>query len=138
MSEHYIEVAIPVPMRQLFTYSVPDELLMPTLSIGERVVVPFGPRKVIGIVTNNQAKCNFDPAKVKKINDRLHDHFNLNQTLVNFLVLCSHYYHHPVGDVFHQALPVLMRKIEKVTLSPPMVWHSVHVNDAQNRYLIIN
>ena len=135
MSEHYIEVAIPVPMRQLFTYSVPDELLMPTLSIGERVVVPFGPRKVIGIVTNNQAKCNFDPAKVKKINGRLHDHFNLNQTLVNFLVLCSHYYHHPVGDVFHQALPVLMRKIEKVTLSPPMVWHSVHVNDAQKPLL---
>lgn len=132
MSEHFIEIAIPVPMRQLFTYRVPQDLLSPALSIGERVVVPFGSRKVIGIVINTQVECDLDLAKVKNISARLHDHFNLSQELVNFLMRCSHYYHHPVGDVFHQALPVLLRKIERVNLSPPIVWHAVCANNEKN------
>ncbi len=132
MSEHFIEIAIPVPMRQLFTYRVPQDLLSPALSIGERVVVPFGSRKVIGIVINTQVACDLDLTKVKNISARLHDHFNLSKELVNFLMRCSHYYHHPVGDVFHQALPVLLRKIERVNLSPPIVWHAVCANNEKN------
>lgn len=124
MSEHYIQVAIPVPMRQLFTYQVPASLHSPAIQVGERVVVPFGPRKVIGIVIDEQAECNFDPKKVKSITDRLNDNFNLSKQLVSFLQLCAHYYHHPVGDVFQQALPILLRKIENITLTPPMVWQT--------------
>ena len=110
MSEQYIQVAIPVPMRQLFTYKVPQILSTPAIVIGERVVVPFGPRKVIAIVIDEQAECDFDVSKVKNIADRLNDNFNLSQPLVSFLQLCARYYHHPVGDVFQQALPVLLRK----------------------------
>jgi len=124
VSEHYIQVAIPVPMRQLFTYQVPASLHSPAIQVGERVVVPFGPRKVIGIVIDEQAECNFDPKKVKRITDRLNDNFNLSKQLVSFLQLCAHYYHHPVGDVFQQALPILLRKIENITLTPPMVWQT--------------
>jgi len=122
--EQYIQVAIPVPMRQLFTYQVPETLSHPTIKVGERVAVPFGSRKVIGIVIDAQAQCNFEPSKVKNIAGRLNDNFNLSQSLVSFLQLCAHYYHHPVGDVFQQALPILLRKIENITLSPPMVWQA--------------
>ncbi|TYK66073.1 primosomal protein N' [Colwellia echini] len=124
MPEQYIQVAIPVPMRQLFTYRVPDALKSPTINVGERVAVPFGSRKVIGIVIETQAECNFDLAKIKSIAGRLNDNFNLSQSLVSFLQLCAHYYHHPVGDVFQQALPILLRKIENITLTPPMVWQA--------------
>jgi len=126
--EQYIQVAIPVPMRQLFTYQVPDALKSPEIKVGERVVVPFGPRKVIGIVIDAQAECDFEISKVKSITTRLNDNFNLSQSLVSFLQLCAHYYHHPVGDVFQQALPILLRKIEKITLSPPMVWQAQQPN----------
>ncbi|WP_232299967.1 primosomal protein N' [Colwellia sp. MT41] len=122
VSEHYIQVAIPVPMRQLFTYQVPEALSSPAIKVGERVVVPFGHRKVIGIVIDEQAQCNFDVSRVKNIAGRLNDNFNLSTPLVNFLQLCAHYYHHPIGDVFQQALPILLRKIDNITLSPPMVW----------------
>ena len=135
MPEQYIQVAIPVPMRQLFTYQVPKTLSLPEIKVGERIVVPFGSRKVIGIVIDAQAQCNFDVKKVKSITGRLNDNFNLSQSLVSFLQLCAHYYHHPVGDVFQQALPILLRKIENISLSPPMVWQAQTPNEDKNNIL---
>ena len=124
MSEQYIQVAVPVPMRQLFTYQVPTELSSPAIQVGERVAVSFGPRKVIAIVIDNNAECEFEVSKIKPIAGRLNDNFNLSKSLVSFLRTCAHYYHHPVGDVFQQALPTLLRKIENITISPPLVWHA--------------
>ncbi|TWX68633.1 primosomal protein N' [Colwellia demingiae] len=135
MSEQYIQVAIPVPMRQLFTYRVPEALSDPAIEVGERVAVPFGPRKVIGIVIDAQAQCDFEVSKVKNITARLNDNFNLSKSLVSFLQLCAHYYHHPVGDVFQQALPILLRKIENITLSPPMVWQAQPSNENNKNLL---
>ncbi len=129
MSDQFIQVAIPVPMRQLFTYLVPETLSSPSINIGERIVVPFGSRKVIGIVIENDAICDFELSKVKAIAGRLNDNFNLSHSLVSFLQLCAQYYHHPVGDVFQQALPILLRKIENITLTPPMVWQAQVLND---------
>ena len=43
-----MQVAVPVPLRDLLTYSVPDGWPMPP--IGSRVSVPLGPRKMIGYV----------------------------------------------------------------------------------------
>ncbi|RHW76841.1 primosomal protein N' [Colwellia sp. RSH04] len=124
MTKQYIQVAIPVPMRQLFTYSVPENLQHPVMKLGERIVVPFGHRKVIGIVTSVNVENSFEENKIKAISERLNDNFHLSQSLVSFLQLCAHYYHHPIGDVFQQALPVILRQIEKVNLKPPMVWHA--------------
>lgn len=123
MSEQYIQIAIPVPMRQLFTYQVPQALQTPPISVGERVQVPFGARQVIGVVIKVQSTCDIPPQKIKSVANRLHDDFHVNPTMVDFLQLCANYYHHPIGDVFQQALPKLLRDVKKSTLTPPMVWH---------------
>ena len=128
MTKQYIQVAIPVPMRQLFTYSVPEPLQHPVIKLGERIVVPFGHRKVIGIVIGVENENTFEENKIKAISARLNDNFHLSLPLVSFLQLCAHYYHHPIGDVFQQALPVILRQIEKVDLKPPMVWHAANDN----------
>ncbi|MEI6894924.1 MAG: primosomal protein N' [Colwellia sp.] len=135
MPEQYIQVAVPVPMRQLFTYQVPKGLQSPTIKTGERVVVPFGARQVIAIVIDEKAACNFDISRIKNISGRLNDNFNLSQSLVSFLQLCAHYYHHPVGDVFQQALPILLRKIDNISLSPPKVWHVQPSNKDSDKLL---
>ncbi len=127
MPNQYIQVAIPVPMRQLFTYKVPVELQCPHILMGERIVVPFGSRQVIGLVIAVQEHCDVPADKLKNVVSRLNDNFHLSESLVNFLQLCSYYYHHPVGDVFQQALPVLLRQVKKVSLTPPMVWHAKQI-----------
>jgi len=45
----YCDVSLPVPLDQLFTYSLP-ETLQHRVQIGCRVFVPFGPRKLTGVV----------------------------------------------------------------------------------------
>ena len=47
----YIQVAVPVPLRQLFTYTHDN-----VLSAGVRVIVPFGPRKLVGVVVETRTK----------------------------------------------------------------------------------
>lgn len=132
MPNQYIQVAIPVPMRQSFTYCLPKALQIPAIKLGERIAVPFGSRQVIGIVLSVNAFCDIEEKKLKEVSLRLNDSFNLSESLVNFLQLCAHYYHHPIGDVFQQALPVNLRKIEKVDISPPMVWQSHKVDEQLN------
>ena len=47
MTVHYARVAVNVPLHQLFTYAVPEgERAEP----GCRVRVPFGPRRLVGVV----------------------------------------------------------------------------------------
>jgi len=128
---YYVKVAIPVPMRQLFTYQVPSELQFPTIKVGERVAVSFGSRQVIAIVISQSNHTDIESKKIKSISKRLNDSFHLDTTLVNFLRLCANYYHHPIGDVFQQALPKLLRQVKKVDIQPPMVWHQQATNDIE-------
>lgn len=135
MSDQYIQVAIPVPMRQLFTYKVPKERQEPPINIGERVSVSFGSRHVIGIVISINNKGNFE-SKIKPISQRLNDSFHLSDSLVKFLNVCADYYHHPIGDVFQQALPKLLRQVKNVDLKPPMVWHIIKNAKAEQEKLL--
>ena len=45
----FASVAVPVPVRRLFTYKV-GEALRDSIAPGIRVRVPFGPRRVVGTV----------------------------------------------------------------------------------------
>ena len=136
-----MQVAVPVPMRQLFTYQVPTEMQSPAIEVGERVAVSFGARQVIAIVmavdtkidTFADGKGSVDPKKIKPISTRLNDSFHFSPALVSYLKLCANYYHHPIGDVFQQALPKLLRQVKKVDLKPPMVWHSVVVTEISQK-----
>tara|TARA_R110002167_G_scaffold8869_1_gene40657 strand:- start:29236 stop:31446 length:2211 start_codon:yes stop_codon:yes gene_type:complete len=130
VSEQYLQVAVPVPMRQLFTYQVPEEMQTPPIKIGERVAVSFGARKVIAVVITVDDKCTIE-SKIKPISQRLNDSFHLSDSLVSYLTLCANYYHHPIGDVFQQALPKLLRQVKQVDLQPPMVWHSAAIEKSE-------
>ncbi len=127
----YVQVAVPVPMRQLFTYQVPSTMQLPTIRVGERIAVPFGSRQVIAVAIALSDECDIDSKKIKTIAKRLNDNFHLSKALVDFLRLCANYYHHPIGDVFQQALPKLLRQVKKLDIQPPMVWHSHAENEAE-------
>ncbi len=49
MSARLVAVALPLPVQTAFSYAVPDDQPLPER--GVRVVVPFGARRVVGIVT---------------------------------------------------------------------------------------
>ncbi len=118
----YLQVAIPVPMRQSFTYLVPEALAELSFTKGDRVLVPFGNRKLIGVVLAVTTDSQVATTKLKAILERLADESKLSPEQIDFLSVCARYYHHPIGDVVSQALPVLLRQIKPVDLTPEQCW----------------
>ncbi len=62
----YINVAVPLPMRKLFTYTVPDDC---TIERGFRVVVPFGSKSYTAIVVEVDVPSRPDAKPVEEILD---------------------------------------------------------------------
>lgn len=68
----FVEVALPVPMRQNFSYRVP-ETYPQTPQIGVRVKVPFGRQQLIGLVTAVTDTCSLEPKQIKAVIDFIDD-----------------------------------------------------------------
>jgi len=122
VADIYVQVAIPVPLRQLFTYIVPDALHSDDVTPGERVIVPFGPRKVVGVVLSTLSETKVE--KLKPILSRVSDKYVFDKSLLKLLTTAANYYHHPIGDVMQQALPVPLRDINQATIEPELEYHA--------------
>ncbi|MDX1402968.1 MAG: primosomal protein N' [Woeseiaceae bacterium] len=99
-----VRVAINAPLSRLFDY-LPASDVQP----GCRVRVPFGRRKVVGMVMEQAGKTAIPRSKLKTISAVLDDSPLLDDddlALVNFT---SDYYHHPIGEVVAAALPAMLR-----------------------------
>jgi primosomal protein N' (replication factor Y) len=104
--ETYIEVILPVPVDNWFTYKV-DETTGKSneeeLAVGQRVLVPFGPRMLVGVVRKvGVDKPDYNTKTVKQVIDSTPC---MSNQLMKLLEWSSHYYFHPIGDVFKQFMP---------------------------------
>ncbi|HET8933662.1 MAG TPA: primosomal protein N' [Polyangiales bacterium] len=103
--ERCVQVAVPVPLRRVFTYSVPSALV-PQISLGVRVAVPFGARKLAAYVVADEVKP--DPEmKVRPIAAVLDTEPVFPPELFTFLLSAADYYMHPLGEVLRVAAPAL-------------------------------
>ena len=67
MPATYCEVALPVPLRSLFTYAIPDRLIS-SVCAGSRVLVPFRNRAMTGVVVEVSTR-RPDPERVKNVRE---------------------------------------------------------------------
>lgn len=103
-------VAVDTPLRRLFDYLPPD---LPEraakLSPGTRVRVPFGRRRLVGVVMEVGDSSDLPPERLKPILEVLDETPALEPSAVELIRWAAEYYHHPVGQVLATALPKLMR-----------------------------
>lgn len=97
-----LRIALDIPLPTLFDYT--GEAV-----VGQRVVVPFGTRRLVGVVMEIAATSAFDAARIKPIAAALQDSAPLSDSLLNLLKFCSEYYHYPIGQTVLAALPTAMR-----------------------------
>jgi primosomal protein N' (replication factor Y) len=85
---------------------------MTTAAIGTRVSVPFGHQKaLVGIIVDIQANDGTQPHKLRPIHAILdNDIPALDKDILALCQWCAQYYHYPLGEVCHLALPTLLRK----------------------------
>src|ERR1700692_210288 len=106
MSSTYCEVALPVPLRLLFTYEIPDRLAG-SVCAGSRVLVPFRNRAMTGGVVEASVR-RPDPARVKNVREIvevLDPIPALPPKLVELGRWVGGYYVAPPGEVFRAMLP---------------------------------
>ena len=100
----YYDIAVSLPWRQCFTYKS-----VLKIKKGVRVSIPFGNRKVIGVVVkkiDTPAVLN-KTGTIKRIISILDEYSIFDNPSFKTILWASDYYHHPLGEVFHSFIPAL-------------------------------
>lgn len=119
----FAKVALPVPMRTLFDYKIPKAMaLRHTLKPGMRVKVPFGASSRLGVIVSLSNESEWETEQIKPLHSLQDDTPILPEELTRLCEWATRYYHHPVGEVFFHALPVLLRKGENAEFRTETWW----------------
>ena len=112
----FAEVSLPISSFQTFTYSIPEDLKKEAI-ISVRVQVPFGNRKVSGIIVSLIHKSSFD-GQLKSIIKIDPNTLILSKELWKLVKWISHYYVTPIGLAYNTVLPFSLLK----DYSPRQAW----------------
>src|SRR5690242_15578622 len=103
MSASFCNVALPVPLRNTFTYSIP-EALRAQVQAGSRVLVPFRKKSLVGVVVE-LADAPPPATKIREISKVLDLVPALTPKLIELAHWIAGYYLAPIGEVFRAMLP---------------------------------
>jgi primosomal protein N' (replication factor Y) len=126
----YCDVSLPVPLDQVFTYSLP-ETLRHRVRRGSRVLAPFGARKLAGIVLRTHSE---RPASsTKELLRLLDEEPALDDELLKLGSWIASYYCAPLGEVLRAMTPLagdLRRgKIFSLTSAGRDAARQLHLNE---------
>jgi len=102
-------VAIDAPLRRLFDYRAPPQAAPESLRPGVRVWVPFGRRRMVGVVVETRASSDVPESKLKAAIAVIDDEPVFDAPLLELLRWAADYYRHPPGEVIAAALPAPLR-----------------------------
>jgi primosomal protein N' (replication factor Y) len=112
-------VALDIPLSTLFDYFLAENM---AVVVGQRVVVPFGRKQMVGVVLEVVAKSEMAAERIKEVTQILQDVPPLPAEMLKLLRFCSDYYHHPVGMTVMSALPVRLRGSEPISLKQALTY----------------
>ena len=101
LSELIADIAVNIPLKQLFSYRVPESLV-DSAQVGMRVKIPFGHRTTIGfllVLRRGQSE------GLKDLSELLDEKPILTPELIKLLRWAADYYCYPIGQVVRTALP---------------------------------
>lgn len=105
-SEVWVRVALDVPLEGPFDYRTAQDV-----AVGDRVIVSFGRRKMIGLVVELPSEPGCDPKLIKAIDSVLKDISPMSASWLKFTQFAADYYQRPLGEVVLPALPVALRSL---------------------------
>lgn len=98
-----MRVALPKAPDELFTYRVPEGL--GELRPGTRVLVPFGNRRLTGLVVETSETSDIDESKLKNVELALESEPSLAPALLELARFVAEHYLCPLGDVLKAMAP---------------------------------
>ncbi len=98
------EIAVPIPLRRTFTYSIPSELAE-AVGPGVQVEVPFGHKTSPGFVLRLTDRTEIAPDKLKAIRKVTYPERVFDQSILELALWVADYYVASIGEVLMTALP---------------------------------
>src|SRR5512134_479689 len=100
----HVEVAVPLPIDHTFTYRVPpgEE---GRAKVGVRVLVPFGPRRVTGLIVGRVDGSDFAGREAKPVQAFLDEEPYVTERHLAFLSAAARECLAPIGEMLRAALP---------------------------------
>ena len=112
MSSHCIaQVGIDTPLRTTFDYRIPGAL--DHVRVGTRVLVPFGRRKVVGLVVRLANTSQVSTGRLKDLQAVLDSEPLLDHKSLSLIEWAANYYQFPLGSALFSALPPMLRKAKQ-------------------------
>jgi primosomal protein N' (replication factor Y) len=108
----YLEVAVPVPLRRTFHYLPPAGCRPDQCITGLRIQVSFGRQNLVGIILGQTSTSDLPVERIKPAQSLIDTKPVLPKVLFELCLWAADYYHHPIGEVLHTAMPVLLRQGE--------------------------
>src|SRR5262245_61405668 len=109
MSAAVLRIALDMPLRRLFDYlPLPETSLVG--DVGQRVRVPFGRQRLVGLVMEQADSSDLPVARLKTVLEVLDAEPVLDRSAVELLRWAADYYHHPIGEVIAAAIPKALRE----------------------------
>ena len=110
-SMKYVDVILPLPLEGTFTYSLPEDFV-DSVTQGVRVLVPLGrSKRYIALVNHvHENKPEFQCKPIIEVLDKVPIVLDSQLRLWKWI---SDYYMSPLGDVYHAALPLGLKSLDK-------------------------
>jgi primosomal protein N' (replication factor Y) len=102
----FCDVALPVPLDQVFTYAVNGAVAGGGPVVGARVIVPFSGQRLMGVVVRVHEDAPADDFEVKPVQQVLDDTAILPAELMKLAEWIASYYVAPLGEVLRGMLPL--------------------------------
>ncbi|MCB9557744.1 MAG: primosomal protein N' [Deltaproteobacteria bacterium] len=99
-----VQVAVFAPIDAPLTYQVPARMTG-SLSIGQRVEVPLGGRRVFGVIVGEGHRDALPAGGLRPISELLDDEPTVEPGLLSLCRFVADYYLAPLGEVLRAALP---------------------------------
>src|SRR5581483_2795412 len=109
MSAAVLRIALDMPLRRLFDY-LPSPDAPVRGEVGQRVRVPFGRQRLVGLVMEQADSSDLPAARLKTVLEVLDAEPVLDRSAVELLRWAADYYHHPIGEVIAAAIPKALRE----------------------------
>jgi len=107
MHQTIFNIALDVPLNRTFDYLSGGF----TAHIGNRVVVPFAGRNLVGVVIGLSQTSDYPIEKLKPVS-HVFDDVVFNNDTFKLLKFCADYYQYPFGQALISALPLRLRQIK--------------------------
>ncbi len=124
MPDLYLRLALPTPLRRLFDYRAPRGVPAEHWQPGVRVRVPFGSRKVVGILVETTTTTDIPAGKVRDALELLDERPLFEPPLLELIRWTASYYQHSLGDTFSWAMPALLRQGEPATAQKKLFYQA--------------